>query len=357
MAAGAGAIVLAGGRSQRMGRDKGRLVIGGQTLLARVVARIGQRCSPVVVCAAPGQALPELPPAVLRVDDPDPDAGPLVGVRGGLGALIGRGLDRAFVAGCDAPGLTAAHVAWMLDALGEATPETIAVVPVDPSGRRHPLAAAVRCRPALARADATASGRLQDWLSGPGVLEVPVARLPDPDAVRPCNTASDWRRALGERIVAVEAGHHGAIDRLLRAAFDGADEAELVAALRRAGDMAIERVTLLEGRVAGYVSLPRMRAPASMLALAPLAVASAHRRLGVGEALARAALGAAREAGWSAVVVLGDPDYYARLGFRFGPTATATIATPYPKSHTGLLELRPEALAGVERLIYAAAFG
>lgn len=49
--------------------------------------------------------------------------------------------------------------------------------------------------------------------------------------------------------------------------------------------------------------------------LAPLSVKLSHRRRGVGAALCRRAIDAARDAGERVVVVLGDPAYYGRFGF------------------------------------------
>ena len=52
----------------------------------------------------------------------------------------------------------------------------------------------------------------------------------------------------------------------------------------------------------------------------------AWQRRGVGTALIRAGLDVCRAQGWDRVVVLGDPGYYARLGFapadRFGIRCT-----------------------------------
>jgi putative acetyltransferase len=53
--------------------------------------------------------------------------------------------------------------------------------------------------------------------------------------------------------------------------------------------------------------------------LAPLAVIESHRRQGIAAELVRAGLEACREAGFGWCVVLGEPAYYGRFGFRAAP--------------------------------------
>ncbi|MDQ2625946.1 MAG: NTP transferase domain-containing protein, partial [Actinomycetota bacterium] len=79
-------VVLAGGASRRMGRDKATLTVAGRfdgrTLIEHLASVVAQRCDPVFVVAAQGQDLPELPARVLR--DEVPGLGPLPAVGLGL---------------------------------------------------------------------------------------------------------------------------------------------------------------------------------------------------------------------------------------------------------------------------------
>ncbi len=114
-----GAIVLAGGRSRRMGQPKEALAYGDTTLLWHTAETLAQCCHPVLVVARdPEQALPPLPIETDLVYDEQPDEGPLVGIATGLRALQDR-CDAAFVTTCDAPQLTEAAVAWLANRLGE----------------------------------------------------------------------------------------------------------------------------------------------------------------------------------------------------------------------------------------------
>src|SRR5919204_6700697 len=78
-------IVLAGGRSSRMGTPKAALEWHGSTLLRRVVGIVGRAVDgPVIVVRAPGQDLPSLPEDVEIADDAREGRGPLQGLQAGL---------------------------------------------------------------------------------------------------------------------------------------------------------------------------------------------------------------------------------------------------------------------------------
>src|SRR5918992_3151696 len=112
-------IVLAGGRSSRMGRPKAALEWHGSTLLRRVAGVVARATGgPVVVVRAPGQPLPGLDPRVEVVEDAREGRGPLQGLAAGLAALEGRA-EAAYVSSTDVPLLHPAFVRRVLRALDE----------------------------------------------------------------------------------------------------------------------------------------------------------------------------------------------------------------------------------------------
>ena len=64
-----GGIVLSGGQSTRMGTSKALLPFGDETMLQRVVRLLSTVVDPIVVVAAAGQSLPDLPADVIVTSD------------------------------------------------------------------------------------------------------------------------------------------------------------------------------------------------------------------------------------------------------------------------------------------------
>jgi molybdenum cofactor guanylyltransferase len=145
----AAGIVLAGGRSSRMGTAKAGLEWHGSTLLRRVTGVVARSVDgPVVVVRASGQHLPRLDPAVEVHDDPQAGLGPMQGLAAGLAALTGRA-EVAFVCSTDLPFLHPAFVRAVLDGFDsdhEPTDRTEGVEVVVPvlQGFVQPLSAAYR---------------------------------------------------------------------------------------------------------------------------------------------------------------------------------------------------------------------
>lgn len=152
------------------------------------------------------------------------------------------------------------------------------------------------------------------------------------------------------------AADHAAIDALLRDAFGGPAEAALVGALRADGAVVAELVAGRDGVVLGHVMFSH--APIGVTAaaaLAPLAVAAAARRHGLGAALVREGLARCAAAGLLAVHVLGDPAYYARFGFAPAEGITGVPWATHPAFQA--MPLQPGAATPRGAVRYAAAFG
>jgi len=142
-----GGIVLCGGQSTRMGTSKALLPFGAETMLQRVVRLLSTVVSPIVVVAAAGQPLPDLPADVLVARDEHQGRGPLEGLRAGLKALP-ETVASAYVTSCDVPLLVPAFARRMIDLL---TDHDIAVMEIN--GFPHPLSAVYR-RSTLPRVEA-----------------------------------------------------------------------------------------------------------------------------------------------------------------------------------------------------------
>ncbi|ORJ64377.1 molybdenum cofactor guanylyltransferase [Mycobacterium simiae] len=133
-------VVLAGGESRRMGRDKATLPgpDGAATMVEFVVGVLSQRCDPIFVVAAPGQPLPQLTARVVR--DEIQGLGPLPATGRGLRAAAEAGAQYAFVCAVDMPLLTAE----LIDRLMQLATKTDAEVVLPWDGRSHYLAAVYR---------------------------------------------------------------------------------------------------------------------------------------------------------------------------------------------------------------------
>jgi molybdenum cofactor guanylyltransferase len=193
----ASAIILAGGRSARMGRPKATLRFGNTTLIERTIAELARVFDDIVVVGAPESEAIELPAlgAATMVRDDDAYQGP-------IGALA-RGLrmarhELAFACSCDLPMLRAEVVPWLLSLLDEGDDAVIPQV----GQRLQPLHAAYRTRCAgaleamLARGERRLSA-IADAVRTRVVSEAEYRRA-DPETLS-CfniNTPEDYARAL-----------------------------------------------------------------------------------------------------------------------------------------------------------------
>lgn len=199
----AAGVVLAGGRSSRMGTPKAALEWHGSTLLRHALGVLARAVDgPLLVVRAPGQPLPEIPPRVDVVEDPEEGLGPLQGIAAGLAALIGRA-QIAFVCSTDLPFL---HPVFVRRVLGALIDGTDVVLPVA-RGFPQPLAAAYRVTLAPLVADLVAAGDLRPAflfrrcatlrLDDAALLTDPALAAADPalDSVVNVNSPDDYRTA------------------------------------------------------------------------------------------------------------------------------------------------------------------
>jgi putative acetyltransferase len=132
------------------------------------------------------------------------------------------------------------------------------------------------------------------------------------------------------------------------AAFPTPLEADLVDALRRQAHLLISLVAERDGAILGHILFSPVtlegRPDLRLMGLAPMAVAPGHQRSGIGSALVRAGLDECRQLGFSAVVVLGHPEYYPRFGFT--PAVRYGLRSEYdvPDEVFMAMELVPGAL-------------
>jgi molybdenum cofactor guanylyltransferase len=193
-----GAIILCGGKSSRMGRDKATLPFGPEQMLERVVRLMSEVVEPtnIVVVAAPDQVLPTLPAAVAVARDLHKDRGPLEGLAAGLRQLAGRA-DAAYATACDVPLLKPAFVARVFDLLND---HEIAV-PRD-GEHHHPLAAVYRTAvlPHVERLLSADRLRPRFLFDEVNTREVPVEELrsidPDLSTLQNLNYPADYEAAL-----------------------------------------------------------------------------------------------------------------------------------------------------------------
>ncbi len=103
------AVILAGGKSSRMGQPKALLPFDGEPLIAHTVRTLSRLFSDLVVVAAPEQQLPTL--QVTMVHDDVAYQGPVGGILYGLRAARS---ELCFVTSCDAPFLNLDLIAFLV---------------------------------------------------------------------------------------------------------------------------------------------------------------------------------------------------------------------------------------------------
>jgi molybdopterin-guanine dinucleotide biosynthesis protein A len=189
-------VVLAGGKSARMGMEKAALRIGDETLLARIVRRLHLALSEVYVVGP--SHLAALAPGASVLPDDTPGMGPL----GGLStALAHAPSQRIFLMGCDMPFVEPALMRAMAR-YAACHPGADVVALQTPRGP-EPLHAVYtqRCASAVRERLAAADGRsLTALLEQLNVKELPASIVacydPSGRSAFNANSPEDWREAL-----------------------------------------------------------------------------------------------------------------------------------------------------------------
>ena len=117
-------------------------------------------------------------------------------------------------------------------------------------------------------------------------------------------------------------GDEDAIRDVVERAFEGKsfadpDDKFIVERLREDGSLVLSLVAEARGEVIGQVALsPAKVGDLKYLCVGPIAVLPDYHGKGIGSDLMGHALGVARGYGRDGVVLLGDPNYYSRFGFK-----------------------------------------
>lgn len=202
--AGVVGVVLAGGASRRMGREKAALPIEGQPLLRRAVSRLRLALAEVIVIGHP--TLAPLVPDTRIIEDAWPGRGPL----GALAtALQATDAEWVLLTACDMPFTQPALVREMARlALTDQTADAIVLRGLH---RLEPLHAVYRraCQPTALERLASADVSLLGLLATLRIHEVApeVAQRLDPSGISSfnANTPEEWQRAL--RLAEAQADH------------------------------------------------------------------------------------------------------------------------------------------------------
>ncbi|WP_150628266.1 GNAT family N-acetyltransferase [Pseudomonas fluorescens] len=150
-----------------------------------------------------------------------------------------------------------------------------------------------------------------------------------------------------------------AISRLTEAAFRNEEysshtEHFIVNALRRTGQLSISLVASEHDEILGHVAISPVSISSGVTGwygLGPISVRPDRQGKGIGSALMRAALQQLRQQGAAGCVVLGDPAYYGRFGFKAHP---GLELPDVPPEYFQALSFTGELPVGVVK--YAAAF-
>lgn len=129
----------------------------------------------------------------------------------------------------------------------------------------------------------------------------------------------------------------------------------IIDALRARGELQVSLLAVDDGLLLGHVAVSPVSisdGSAGWFGLGPISVAPAWQGQGIGSALMDAAIDALRRQHARDCVLLGEPTYYHRFGFRAEP---ALVLPGVPAGYFQALRLQPPMPQGEVR--YSPAFG
>ncbi|MDT8405531.1 N-acetyltransferase [Sulfuriflexus sp.] len=154
-----------------------------------------------------------------------------------------------------------------------------------------------------------------------------------------------------------------AIDVVNLSAFEGDDEAKLIATLREQSGYRADYSLVAEfnGRPVGHLLMTpgrcnQQKANTPVMIIAPMSIVPSQSRRGIGTALVEAARKKAREEGMAAMIAVGEPGYYERLGFEPASKWGVRCNLPVPEDAVMLVELEDGTLSGGCTVNYSAPF-
>ncbi|MCQ0989680.1 GNAT family N-acetyltransferase [Jiella marina] len=144
------------------------------------------------------------------------------------------------------------------------------------------------------------------------------------------------------RLLPEHADHDLAIAEIAEEAFGPGRFARAAERVREMAphDRSLSFVAELGGTIIASVRLTPIRVgEVDCLFLGPLAVRPAYKNKGVGKALMRLCAETARERGETTILLVGDPPYYAPLGYRPIPPGDVTLPGPVDQRRLLILDL------------------
>ncbi len=193
-------VILAGGTSQRMGRNKALLDLAGRPMIAVIAERLRVVAGEIIIAATDTQLY--APFADRCVADVFPGVGTLGGIHAGLRAATH---DLALVVGCDMPFLNPAVMSWFAQAAAD-----VDLVVLRPGEWLEPLHAVYRssCLPAIESAIHAGERQAFCFYDEVRTRYVDPAEIehldPDLRSFRNINTPKEWRAILAEIMVEVK---------------------------------------------------------------------------------------------------------------------------------------------------------